>query len=84
VKTRLRCTGTSCTNSNCRHNNSMNDAIHENAQAAKNACDQYIKAIYDLQLKHGVWEENEDSSCSTYTCARYYDETGKVKKYSQC
>ena len=66
------------------YNNSMNDNIHENAQAAKNACDQYIKAIYDLQLKLGVWEENEDSSCSTYTCVQYYDETGKVKKYSQC
>jgi len=61
----------------------MTDTIHENAQAAKIACEEYIKAIYDLQAKLGVWEENEDSSCSTYTCVRYYDEAGKVKKYSQ-
>ena len=62
----------------------MNDTIHENAQAAKNACEQYIKAMHDLQAKLGVWEENEDSCCAVITYARYYDETGKVKFYSQC
>lgn len=59
----------------------MNDIIHENAQAAKTACEEYIKAIYDLQAKLGVWEENEDSCSATHTYARYYDETGKVKNY---
>lgn len=59
----------------------MNDTIHENAQAAKTACEEYNKAIRELQAKLGVWEENEDSSCGIYTYALYYAETGKVKKY---
>ena len=58
----------------------MSDIIHENIEAARAACTEYVKAIYELQAKLGVWEENEDSCSATYTYARYYDERGNVRK----
>ena len=59
----------------------MSEIIYENITAAKSACEQYIKAIYELQSTLGVWEENEDSCSTTYSYAKYRDEIGNVKKY---
>ena len=56
--------------------------IHENQEQAKNACKKYVEAIYDLQSKFGVWEENEDSCSPTSTYARYKTESGETKVYS--
>jgi len=57
------------------------EIIHENFQAALAACQEYVKAVYDLQAKFGVWEENDDSCDVVYTVARYRDENGNVRKY---
>jgi len=59
----------------------MNDTIHENAQAAKTACEEYNKAICELQAKLGVWEENEDSCTSTSLYTKYRDSMGYVVEY---
>ncbi len=59
----------------------MNDIIYESAQAAKTACEEYIKAVYELQDKFGLREENEDSCTSTYLYAKYYDCRGNIVEY---
>ena len=56
----------------------MENKVHENKNLAKAACDQYIKEIYELQDKFGVWEENDDSCSETFIYARYYNESGEV------
>jgi hypothetical protein len=59
----------------------VSEIIHDNITLAKSACEQYIKAIYELQSTLGVWEENEDSCSATFTYAEYRDEMGNLKKY---
>lgn len=59
----------------------MNEIIHDDRASAKVACEQYVKAMQDLQSSLGVWEENADSCSETYVYARYRDESGKVVNY---
>lgn len=59
----------------------MNEIIYENKQAAETACEEYIKAIYDLQDKLGLREENENSCTSTYLYAKYRDYKGNIVEY---
>ena len=59
----------------------MIDIIYDDKAGAKAACEEYVKAMHDLQEKLGVWEENEDSCSATWAYARYRDESGKVVNY---
>lgn len=59
----------------------MEEVIYENIEAARAACRDYNNAIYELQTRFGVWEENEDSCSPTYAYARYYDRQGNVANY---
>ena len=59
----------------------MSEKIHENKEAAKEACEIYSILVFDLQKQHGVWEENGDSCVTTYICAKYFDENGKIQTF---
>ena len=59
----------------------MNDIIYDNRASAKAACEEYVKAMHDLQEKLGVWEENDDSCSETRAYAQCRDESGKVVNY---
>ena len=66
----------------CKPNkHTMDNIIYESAQAAKTACEEYIKAVYDMQDKFGLREENEDYCTSTYLYAKYLDCRGNVVEY---
>jgi hypothetical protein len=55
----------------------MEDIIHENVQAAKQACRKYLTALYVLQEQFGVWEESVPESVAI-NC-RYRDNEARVK-----
>ena len=59
----------------------MKEIIYEDKEQAKSACAKYLEAMFELQTRFGVWEDNEDSCTTTYTYARYRDESGKVMNY---
>jgi hypothetical protein len=61
--------------------NMEDNIIYDNKASAKAACEQYEKALHDLQEKLGVWEENEDSYVSTHIYTQYRNESGKVVEY---
>ena len=57
------------------------DHIHENLEAAQNACNKYCDIIFAAQEKYGVCEECEDSCAEVYIKAKYHDKGGEVKTY---
>ena len=55
--------------------------LHDDKESAKEACEEYSKAIRDMQERFRVWEENELSCTFTFVYAKYVDETGKIVNY---
>jgi len=47
--------------------------IHPNLESAVEACKIYMTKTEKLREELGVWEENEDSCCAIYICAKYLD-----------
>jgi len=58
----------------------MSEKIHENREAAKEACEKYIAAIANLKNEIGVFNENDEHKAAIgYICAWYYNENGEVE-----
>jgi hypothetical protein len=56
--------------------------VHPNKEAAIAACHEYNVEAEKLRQRLGVYEECEDSCCTTYIKTRYVDEHGKEQTYS--
>lgn len=68
-------------NNQCLMNNTKPMKIHKDIEAAKLACENYLKQLDELQEKYGISEECEDSCCPVYVIAKYYDKDGNVKTH---
>jgi hypothetical protein len=68
----------------------MNDIIHDNIEAAKKACQEYLEGVQALQEQLGVSEESDgffidedNGACTpgTILIAQYWDEKGVLKSF---
>ena len=59
----------------------MNDIIHDNIEAAKKACQEYLEGVQALQEQLGVVEEALDTCIETIVIAQYWDEKGVLKSF---
>lgn len=61
-------------------NSALNEIIHDNFKAAKEACKKYLEGIQALQEQLGVVEEALDTCIpETIVIAQYWDEKGRLK-----
>ena len=62
--------------------NADDNIVHENIEAAKQACMKYLNALQDLQEQFGVQESCDDSCAQMFIKALYRNETGQLKTLS--
>jgi hypothetical protein len=59
----------------------MNEKIHENLEAARKACQEYVHAISELSERLGIVEECDDSCCEIHISAKYKSDDGTILTY---
>jgi len=65
-----------------QRNSALNEIIHDNFEAAKQACKKYLEAIQALQDQLGVVEESLGMDPpESMVIAQYWDEKGRLKSF---